>query len=375
MSTLKESRLFSNPAFCLILCFCISLFVNGKSNGNRKTAPNLKYFIAAEEIDWDYTPLGRDGCTGLKFNEEQKVFTEPGEYRPGSRYVKAVYREYEDETFSAMKQLDTNHTGIVGPLIHLEAGESMEIVFKNMASFSCNLHIVGFELIGTTLDTTGIAPGMHTTYLFKAPRYASVSAQDLSSVAYVYHSSVDQVSHVAAGLVGIVAVTKVGMLDYTHRLPKGVSNAVPWLMNIFNENDSPLLERSVKKFATNGFMIDPMVLEEYMQDEDWAEGNTMHSVNGYLYSGAPQTIAFGHRETVRFYVFGFGSETSMHGPAWYGQTVRGKPLLGNSDSGVQIFPFNSETVDVTMSSKGLWPFVCEVIDHVVGGMKMCFEVK
>ncbi len=26
-----------------------------------------RYFIAAEEIDWDYVPTGKDGCTGQAF--------------------------------------------------------------------------------------------------------------------------------------------------------------------------------------------------------------------------------------------------------------------------------------------------------------------
>lgn len=302
------------------------------------------------------------------------MFTEPGLYRPGSKYIKTVYKEYEDGTFSTLKFADTNITGIVGPLLHFEAGERVKIVFKNMGSFHCNLNLVGFELIGDTLDTTGIAPGEETTYLFRAPKYISTSANDLSSVAYVYYSSVNPISHTAAGLVGVAAVTKPGMLDQNRMMPIGVGKTVPWLMNIFNENDSPHLIQSVKRFATNNNAIDSEVLQKYMEDEEWMEGNTMHSVNGYLYSSLREKIEFGFRETVRFYLFGFGSESSMHGPAWYGQTIKGRSLLGASDSGVQIFPFNAQTVDVAMSSRGWWPFVCEVSDHVLGGMKMCFEV-
>lgn len=352
------------------------VFVEGKYDSQVGTAASIRqHYIAAAEIDWDYTPLGRDGCSGLEFRDDQKVFTEPGWYRPGSKYIKTVYKEYEDETFSNVRHSDTNITGIVGPLLHFEAGEIVKIVFKNMGTFLCNLHIVGFELIGDTLDTTGIAPGAVTTYLFRAPKYISTSANDLSSVAYVYYSSVNPISHTAAGLVGVVAVTKPGMLDHNRKIPIGVGKAVPWLMNIFNENDSPHLTRSVKRYATNSNDVDTKVLQKYLEDEEWMEGNTMHSVNGYLYSSVPAKIKFDSRETVRFYLFGFGSESSVHGPAWYGQTIKGRSLLGSSDMGLQIFPFNAQTVDVAMSSRGRWPFVCEVSDHVLGGMKMCFEVE
>lgn len=351
------------------------MFVDGGSkNWTNPGPPSVKHFIAAEEVDWDYSPLKKDGCTGIEFNEEQKIFTEPGFYQPGSKYVKAVYREYLDHTFSELKTVDENLTGIVGPMLHFEAGEIIEIVFKNMASFPCNLHIIGFELIGTTLETVGISPGMQTTYLFRAPKYTSTSAQDLSSVAYVYYSSVDPAGHTAAGLVGVAAVIKPGMMDHDRRLPIDVSRAIPWLMNIFRENESPLIARSIEKFAKFNDKMEVEIFETFMEDDDWLESNTMHSVNGFLYSGTLQLAEFSYRETVRFYVFGFGSESSMHGPAWYGQTVTGKTLRGTSDSGVQIFPFNAESVDVAMSSTGLWPFVCEVTDHVVGGMKMCFNV-
>lgn len=36
-------------------------------------APVRRYFIAAELIDWDYTPLGKDGCSNQSFTEDQEV--------------------------------------------------------------------------------------------------------------------------------------------------------------------------------------------------------------------------------------------------------------------------------------------------------------
>ena len=30
-------------------------------------AATKRYFIAAEEVQWNYAPLGKDGCTGAAF--------------------------------------------------------------------------------------------------------------------------------------------------------------------------------------------------------------------------------------------------------------------------------------------------------------------
>jgi hypothetical protein len=36
-------------------------------------APVRRHFIAAEVVDWDYAPKGKDGCTGEPFSEDQEV--------------------------------------------------------------------------------------------------------------------------------------------------------------------------------------------------------------------------------------------------------------------------------------------------------------
>lgn len=332
------------------------------------------HYIAAEETVWDYTPLGKEGCNGTEFGSDEKVFTAAGDYRPGSKYIKALYREYEDINFQTRKPLDTDLNGVSGPLLHFEVGEIVEIVFYNKASFSCNIHVIGLQLLGMTLQENEVSPGAQTTYIFRVPRETGPGRRDLSSIAYVYYSSVDQVGHTAAGLVGVVAIAKKGVLDPQNRTPKGI-RTLPWLMNIFRENESPLILESIKKFATNGNTASENGLNAISEDEAWIESNAMHSVNGYLFSSVMKLPQFSFEQTVRFYVFGFGSEASLHGPEWYGQTIKGKSLRGNDGSGVQILPFNAETVDVYMSSLAQWTFVCEVSDHVLAGMKMCFNVS
>src|SRR4029453_13960197 len=61
------------------------------------------YYIAADEVDWDYAPSGKNQITGEPFGEEENVFVRQGEHRIGKTYRKALYREYTDEHFPELE--------------------------------------------------------------------------------------------------------------------------------------------------------------------------------------------------------------------------------------------------------------------------------
>ena len=61
------------------------------------------YYVAAEEVDWDYAPLGIDMNTGKPFEGTAAAYTQPGPDRIGRIYRKAIYREYTDGTFTTRK--------------------------------------------------------------------------------------------------------------------------------------------------------------------------------------------------------------------------------------------------------------------------------
>lgn len=334
---------------------------------------NVTHYIAADEVTWDYTPLNEDGCSGEAFGEDEKVFTEPGEATPGSRYVKAMYREYEDGQFARVKggQKPT-FSGVVGPLLHFEVGEVVQIVFKNKLGFSANINFIGLELVWSS-STSQVEPGNVAIYILRVRSEAGPSVSDLSSVPYVYYSSVDPIAHTAAGLTGVIAITRTDGLEKETRLPVGTTAAYPLLLNIFRENESPLIKKSLAMFALDPESITDETLTELSEDEDWLESNAMHSINGYLFGNNP-AIERRQGSIVRFYVFGYGSEASMHVPTWKGQVMQRGVRRGNAADGVQIFPFNAETVDVHLERKGTWPIVCGVADHVLGGMKACLTV-
>ena len=69
------------------------------------------YYIAAEETEWDYAPLGIDIMTGKPFEGTSAAYTQPGPNHIGHVYRKAVYREYTDGTFATRKPRARRATG------------------------------------------------------------------------------------------------------------------------------------------------------------------------------------------------------------------------------------------------------------------------
>ena len=51
------------------------------------------YYIAADEVVWDYSPSGINQITGKPFGEEENFWVKSGPHRIGRIYKKAIYRE------------------------------------------------------------------------------------------------------------------------------------------------------------------------------------------------------------------------------------------------------------------------------------------
>src|SRR6202044_2686310 len=61
------------------------------------------YYVAADEVEWDYAPSGMDKMMGMKFEGWGEMFTKRGPHAIGRVYRKVVYREYRDASFSQLK--------------------------------------------------------------------------------------------------------------------------------------------------------------------------------------------------------------------------------------------------------------------------------
>ena len=91
------------------------------------------YFIAADEVEWNYAPLGHNGITGEPFGDQENTFVANGPDRIGSTYRKALYREYTDASFTTLKPRPAAdaYLGFLGPVIHAQVGDTLKIVFRN----------------------------------------------------------------------------------------------------------------------------------------------------------------------------------------------------------------------------------------------------
>src|SRR6185437_3301400 len=88
-------------------------------------AAQRTYFIAADEVIWNYAPTGTNVLTGAALK--------PGKDQLGYSYRKIVYHGYTDQSFTKMQPVsaDARYMGLLGPTIRAEVGDTIVVMFKN----------------------------------------------------------------------------------------------------------------------------------------------------------------------------------------------------------------------------------------------------
>ena len=228
------------------------------------------YFVAADEVNWDYAPSGRDEAMGMPFDDIAKLYTESGPHRIGRVYKKAIYREYTDATFSTLKvrPREDQYLGLLGPILRGEVGDTIKVVFKNNASHPYSMHPHGVlyqkdsegadyndGTSGADKDDGGVPPGATHTYVWQIPERAGPGPNDPSSVFWLYHSHSDELRDVASGLFGVIVVTRRGMALPDGR-PKDVDHEFVTMFIAINENESWYLEDNIRDHTTDPKGVD-----------------------------------------------------------------------------------------------------------------------
>src|ERR1043166_6801545 len=86
-----------------LLVFVLS-WVGDSINAKPVAASETRhYYVAAEEVAWDYAPSNLNQITGQPCDGEAKVFVRNGRDRIGKVYLKALYREYPNGSFTMRK--------------------------------------------------------------------------------------------------------------------------------------------------------------------------------------------------------------------------------------------------------------------------------
>lgn len=338
-------------------------------------AQTRTYFIAADEVVWDYAPTGINQITGEPFDDVANVFVANGPDRIGKRYVKALYREYTDGSFRRRRQ-GPAHLGTLGPVIRAVVGDTIVVNFKNNTQFPLSIHPHGVfydkanegapyndGTSGAAKADDGVPPGGTYTYRWAVPERAGPGPADGSSVFWMYHSHTDEVADTYSGLMGPLVVTAAGKAR-ADGTPNDVDVELFTMFFVSDENQSHYLQQNIDTFAGDPGSVDP-------EDEEFIESNLMHSINGYVYGNLPGlTMRKGAR--VRWNLMGMGTEVDLHTPHWHGNTVL---VHGARQDVVELLPASLLVADMKPDDVGTWLYHCHVSDHILAGMLALYTVS
>ena len=337
------------------------------------------YYIAADQVQWDYAPSGINQITGEAFGDDENVFVENGPDRIGSVYLKSQYQEYTDATFTTLKPIPNKwkHKGILGPVIQAEVGDTIVVVFKNNTPFPASVHPHGVFYLknsegsaysdgtsGSDKDDDAVPPGGTVTYTWQVPERAGPGPMDPSSVLWMYHGHVDEPADTNAGLIGPIIITKKGMAR-ADGSPSDVDREIVTLFTVFDENSSLYLDDNIQMFTGHPNTVNP-------DNDDFIESNLMHSVNGFVYGNLPlETMTMRKGQKVRWYVMAQGTEVDLHTPHWHGNTV---VLNGMRTDVANLLPMSMLVADMIPDDVGVWFYHCHVNDHIAAGMLARYQV-
>jgi FtsP/CotA-like multicopper oxidase with cupredoxin domain len=357
------------------------------------SAPHVRtYYIAAEEIDWDYTPDGNDAMMNSDFTGYSKVFTEHRADRIGRTYRKAVFHEYTDDTFQTLKPRPAAlaHMGLLGPVIRAEVGDTIKVHFLNRAGFAFSLHPHG---VAYERDSEGamygdgmehpeadglVPPGKKHVYTWIVRENAGPGPDEGSSKVWLYHSHDYEPKDVNAGLIGPIVITRRGM-GRADASPKDIDEEFFALFMIIDENQSHYFDQNIKehtdpsaKINRGDFVpLDPNGNGDLPLGTGFATANMKSTINGYMFSNGPRMIM--HKgDHVRWYVMTMGIGFNFHTPHWHGNliSIRGQYM----DVMPSLGPAQAITADMVPDMVGTWMFHCHVDDHMKAGMQTLYQV-
>jgi manganese oxidase len=299
-------------------------------------AATRHYYIAAEDVTWDYAPSHMNLLSATPIREPwlQKLDW------PKTRFI-----EYTDSTFTTKKP-QPEWLGILGPIIRAEVGDEVLVEFLNRTRLPHDMHPHGLRYDknneGSFYLPFGrgdrVAPGRKFTYHWFANEASGPGPGQPSSIVWWYHAHVDPGIEVNAGLLGPIIVTAKGKAK-----PDGSPNDVD------------------REFVTSFQIFD--------QKGGKPEG-LFYTINGYIFGNLPG-LQMKLGEKVRWYLLAMGNEMDLHTPHWHGETVSEEQ---RHEDLVELLPGSMKTVDMVADNPGTWMFHCHVEDHMEGGMVATFTI-
>jgi hephaestin len=365
----------------------VALLFAGGSAAHRGGASSRThtYYIAADEVVWDYAPSGTDQIKGQPFDATERHFVEAGPHSVGKVTLKALYREYTDSTFGTLKPRPAAwaHLGFLGPLLRAEVGDTIRVVFRNNTRFPVSMHPHG---VIYTKDSEGapyadgangggqpgnaVPRGEVHVYVWPVPERAGPARGDESSILWMYHSHVREEQDISSGLMGPMIITARGMAK-PDGTPKDVDREFVVAFYEVDENSSRYLPSNIQNSMSDpaGTHVDTIFgLPQVVPPTD-GQFNFKETLNGFVYGNGPMpTMRMGER--VRWYLMA-ATGFEIHSPHWHGNTVE----VGHMRTDVTaLLPMGMVVADMVPDNPGIWLFHCHVSPHMRMGMQTRYEV-
>ncbi|TFJ95892.1 peptidase M3 [Platysternon megacephalum] len=330
-----------------------------------------EYFIAAEEITWDYAPEIPETID----RQYKAQYLDNFSNLIGKKYKKAVFTQYADANFN--KRLETprpKEMGILGPVIRAQVRDIIKIVFKNMASRPYSIYLHGVTLSkdaeGATdpLDSTdnstlskAVQPGETYTYKWSIVDTDQPTAQDAQCLTRLYHSAVDVTRDIASGLIGPLLICKSDALD-KRGVQKKADIEQQAVFAVFDENKSWYLEDNIKQYCSNPSSVK-------RDDPKFYRSNVMHTINGFM-SDRTEILRFCHDDIVQWHVSSIGTQDEVVSIRLFGHTFLTR---GKYEDVLNLFPMSGESVTVEMDNAGTWLFASWGSPEMSHGMRLRFR--
>lgn len=192
-----------------------------------------RYYIAAEQVLWDYVPSGWDNYEGVPINESYRAaaagITVKGSL--GTKWQKALYQGYTDASFTT-KLPQEPWNGANGPTLRAEVGDMIEILFVNkLPNLYATMHSMGLAYNkdnegslypnntapgqnGVVAPGDAVAPGDCVVYKWLVNNGSAPTQGSLSHM-WAYHSYIAMEQDQFAGLTGSTIVYAKGKMNAT----------------------------------------------------------------------------------------------------------------------------------------------------------------
>uniref|UniRef100_A0AAX7VW76 F5/8 type C domain-containing protein n=1 Tax=Astatotilapia calliptera TaxID=8154 RepID=A0AAX7VW76_ASTCA len=349
----------AHAAMRATLALLLPLLCSSIEQAQQPGATVREYYIAAVEIGWDYEPHPTtEQRRRLSFRKICVQSVRTSKDIP-QKYIKAIYREYTDSTYTVPKPRPA-WTGIQGPVIVTQAGETVVVHFKNLASQPYSISPVGItywkqsegagyddSTAGQEKEDDAVSPGGYYEYVWDISPKDGPTTSDPDCLTYSYTSRVDTVRDLNSGLIGALLICK------ERRYP-----AFVLFFAVFDETKS-----------WYGEVGERVSREKFKRSNGKKE---YHTINGFVNSTLPGLTMCQGRNPVFWHLIGMSTAPEIHSIQFQDHSLT---ILNHRKVTVEVTPMSFITAEMRPHTIGSFLISCKIHAHRHDGMNALFTVE